>query len=48
MESVSAGCSLNTKGCAGLEIEIYAEVVTHVAGSFEAVGLPGNPQMLIC
>jgi hypothetical protein len=26
---------------------MYAEVVTHVAGSLEAVGLPGYPKVLI-
>ncbi len=29
-------------------LRIYAEVVTHVAGSLEAVGLPGYPRMHIC
>jgi hypothetical protein len=29
-------------------MRINAEVVTHVAGSLEAEGLPGYPQMLIC
>ncbi len=26
---------------------IYAEVVTHVAGSLEAEGLPGHPESLV-
>jgi hypothetical protein len=26
---------------------MYAEVVTHVAGTLEAVGLPGYPEVLI-
>ncbi len=27
---------------------MYAEVVTNVAGSLEAVGLPGYPEVFIC
>ncbi len=34
------------RGFSTLSIKIHAEVVTHVAGSLEAVGLPGYAEVL--